>query len=484
MTDTINTAASTGEAAHRNLDPRRWKALALLCSASFMVILDAQIVILAVPSIEAELGFSKGGAQWVLSAYLLTFGGLLLLGGRSADLLGRRRMFMIGTGLFLVSSLVCGLAWTSGLLVAARAVQGVSAAIMAPTALSILLTTFEDGAERNKALGIWSGIGGVGATAALLIGGTLTDGLGWEWIFYINVPVAAVLIALSPVLLRESHDRDRTRSFDVAGAVTVTVAAVLLVYALVEAPEVGWLDIQTVGLFAVGALLIALFLRIERRSVSPLVPLRIFRSRTLVGGNLGMLMLGTIGFGSSFLVSLYAQQVLGYSAILFGIGTVVMTGMAVVGSYTGQALVTRIGTRTVAVVGFTLCAIGLVLLIGVSVGGTYFGDIFLGLLIFGPGLGMTYVAGSIAALTGVVESESGLASALNTAAFQFGGAIGVAVPSTIVVAYTAGSDGLDPLNTALQAGFVTCVIFAVLGGLITLGLLPRRRAAAPETVAG
>jgi EmrB/QacA subfamily drug resistance transporter len=475
MTDITNGTDSAGPAAAPNLDPRRWKALALLCTASFMVILDAQIVILAVPSIEIDLGFAPGSSQWVLSAYLLTFGGLLLLGGRSADLLGRRRMFMVGTALFLVSSLVCGLAWTGGLLVAARAVQGISAAIMAPTALSILMNTFDEGAERNKALGIWSGIGGVGATAALLIGGTLTDGLGWEWIFFINIPVSVALLVLSPVLLRESRDRGRTRSFDFAGAVTITIAAVMFVYGLVEAPEAGWASVQTIGLFLAGALLIALFIRIEARSAAPLIPLRIFRSRTLVGGNLGMMMLGTLGFGISFVVSLYAQQVLGYSAIGFGLASVVMTVMAVVGSYTGQALVNKIGVRAVAVSGLGLGVFGSLLLTQISVDGTYFGDIFWGLLVFGPGLGACFVATSIAALTGVAERESGLASALNTASFQFGGALGVALTTTVAVTTMGGAANLEELNGGFQAGFVVCAILGVIGVLATLLLLGKSR---------
>jgi MFS family permease len=266
-------------------DPRRWKALALLCVAFFMVILDAQIVILGLPSIERDLGFAEGDGQWVMTAYLLSFGGLLLLGGRSADLLGRRRMFIVGTALFLATSLLCGLAWTGGVLIAARVVQGASAAIMAPTALSILMTTFEEGAERNKALGIWSAIGALGATAALLIGGPLTDGLGWEWIFFINVPVAAVLLALSPALLRESRDAGPRRTYDVAGALTVTGALVALVYAVSEAPRVGWGDDQTIGLLVLSVALATVFVRVESRSAAPLVPLRIFRSRSLVGGN-------------------------------------------------------------------------------------------------------------------------------------------------------------------------------------------------------
>src|SRR5215218_7396524 len=247
-----------------------------------MVILDAQIVILALPSIEADLDLSADAGQWVMSAYLLSFGGLLLLGGRSADLLGRRRMFMVGTGLFLVSSLGCGLASSGGVLIATRVVQGVSAAVMAPTALSILMNTFEEGAERNKALGVWSAIGGVGATAALLVGGPLTDGPGWEWIFYINIPVALAMLALSPRLLRESCTQADERVYDLTGATTSTAALMLLVYAIVEAPDVGWGDPQTVGALVAAALLTALFATIERRSGAPLVPLGIFRSRALV----------------------------------------------------------------------------------------------------------------------------------------------------------------------------------------------------------
>ena len=302
-------------------DPRRWKALALLCTAMFMVILDSQIVILAVPAIEADLGFAAGSVQWVMSSYLLSFGGLLLLGGRSADLLGRRRMFMIGTALFLLASLACGLAWTGTALIAVRVVQGVSAAIMAPTALSILMTTFDEGSERNKALGIWSAIGGIGATSALLIGGPITDSLGWEWIFFINVPVAGALLALGPTLLRESSDRSLGRSYDVAGAVTITAALVLLVYAIVEAPGAGWISSQTIGLLSGSAVLVALFAFIETRAAVPLAPLRIFRSRTLIGGNLVMLLVGMAAFGMSLILSLYAQKVLGYSALKFGLGT-------------------------------------------------------------------------------------------------------------------------------------------------------------------
>ena len=294
-------------------DPRRWKALALLCTAFFMVILDSAIVIVALPSIDADLAFSGGDLQWVLSAYLLAFGGLLLLGGRAADLLGRRRMFIAGTGLFALASLGAGLASTSEALLAARVVQGVAAAIMTPTALSIVMTTFPEGGERNKALGIWGSTGAIGGTAAWLVGGPITDGLGWEWIFFINVPVAAVVAALSPVLLLDSRAAAGQRRFDVAGAVTITAALVALVYAVVEAPLAGWGDPQTLGLLALSAVLIAVFAAIESRSAAPLAPLGVFRSRSLVGGNLVLFTLGTTGFGVPFILTQYAQEVLGWS---------------------------------------------------------------------------------------------------------------------------------------------------------------------------
>lgn len=465
-------------------DPRRWRALALLCVAGFMVILDAQIVVLALPSIADGLGFTAAGAQWVMSAYLLTFGGLLLLGGRIADLLGRRRVFMTGTLLFALSSLLCGFAWTAGVLVAARAVQGVSAAVMAPTALSILLNTFEEGAERNKALALWSGSGGFGATAALLIGGPLTDVLGWEWVFFLNVPVALVLLALSPVLLRESRTEARTRSYDPAGALAVTAALLACVYAVVEAPRAGWLSAQTLGLLAASAVLALLFVRVEARSKTPLVPLRLLRSRGVSGGNLVVFLLGGSAFGMSYTLSQYGQGVLGYSPLRFGLYNVVMPVTAVIGSYAGQALVTRVGPRPVAVGGLTLVGVGSLLLAGAPVDGGFVRDLFPGLLVFGLGLGACAVAGSIAALTGVGERESGVASGINTAAFQIGGAFGVAVVSSVAVSYTSGADRLAALTAGYRAAFVACVVLAVVGTAVALVLLGRRRRPAGRSPAG
>src|SRR4029450_12850827 len=295
-------------------DPRRWWALALLCGAFFMVILDAAIVTVALPSIEAKLGFSAQGLQWVVSAYALTFAGLLLLGGRAADLLGRRRVFMVGVAGFTLASWLCGLAWSDRALIGARAFQGMGAAIMTPSALSIITTTFEEGAERNKALGIWGALGGIGATTAWLIGGPLVDGPGWEWIFFINIPVGLAALALSPVLLRESRAATAKRSYDPAGALTITGALFLLVYAVVEAPNTGWGDPQTILELAGSAALLAAFALIESRQRAPLVPFRIFRRRTIVGANAVMLVFGMLPYGLGFILTLYAQQVLGYSA--------------------------------------------------------------------------------------------------------------------------------------------------------------------------
>ena len=462
-------------------DPRRWRALALLGTAFFMVILDGTIVYVALPSIDEALDFSAGGLQWVMSAYLLAFGGFLLLGGRSADLLGRRRTFMVGVALFAASSLLCGLAWSGGVLIAARVLQGIAAAILAPSALSLLTTVFEEGPERNRALGIWGGIGGVGATSGLLIGGPVTEGLGWEWVFFINVPVGFGVLALSPALLPESRVSVSRRIYDVAGAVTITAALVLLVYAVSEAPSVGWGDVQTIGSIAAALVLGVAFVRIEARSAAPLVPLRIFRLRTLVGGNLVLLTAGAALDGTLIIITLYAQEVLGYSTVEFGLGVAVMTVMSVLGAVAGQAVVTRIGLRPVALTGMILVGAACLVLTQVSVDGSYFGDIFLGLLLFGAGLGATFVASQIAGLSGVAERESGLAAGLVDSSFNIGSALGIAVLTTVAAARTddelAGSD--QPVSTALamtegfQAAFLVASVIALVGVVLTLVLLRR-----------
>ena len=464
-------------------DPRRWKALALLCTAFFMVILDSAIVVVALPSIDADLAFSAGSLQWVLSAYLLSFGGLLLLGGRAADLLGRRRMFVVGTTLFALASLAAGLAGTTEALLSARVVQGVAAAIMTPTALSIVMTTFPEGVERNKALGIWGSTGAIGGTAAWLVGGPITDGLGWQWIFFLNVPVAAAVAVLAPVLLRESRATAARRRFDTAGAITVTAALVAAVYAIVQAPEAGWGDLPTLGLLALAAVLTAVFAGIESRSAAPLAPLAVFRSRSLVGGNLVLFALGTMAFGVPFVLTQYAQEVLHWSPVHFGLASVVMPVTAVAGTAGAQAMASRGGVRAVAVVALALTGLGCLFLTQVSVGGTYLGDLFLALVVLGPGIGGAYVAGSIASLAGVAETEAGLASGLNNASFQIGGAVGVAILSTVAVSGAHGADPLAALTAGYRSAFAAAIAVAVLGMAAAGLLLGRRREAQLVTAA-
>jgi EmrB/QacA subfamily drug resistance transporter len=459
-----------------NPDPRRWKALAVLCTAYFMIIVDSQIVILALPSIEAELSFGTNGSQWVMSAYLLSFGGLLLFGGRTADLLGGRRMFMVGTALFLVASVICGLAWSGAVLVAARVVQGVAAAVMAPTAMAVLMNTFAEGKERNRAIGVWTGIGAFGATAALLIGGTITEGLGWEWIFFINVPLAGAVLVLGPRLLRETPVAAGRRSYDPFGAITVTGALVLLAYAVVEAPLVGWSSLSTLGLLAGALALFAVFLVIERVSKAPLVPLRVFRVRTLVGGNAMTLLVSMAVYGGALMMSVYAQQVLGWSPVLFGLSTAVYAAMSVVGSNLTGPLVTRFGYRRVAVFGATVLSAGALLLTRVSPEGNYWTELLPAMIVFGYGIGTTVVAAAIAALSGVAPNESGLASGINNSIFQIGAAFGIALCTTAAVAFTGTghTDGRIGLNAGVQAAFGAAFVFAACCLAVALVLLALR----------
>jgi len=473
-------------------DPRRWWALALLCGAFFMVLLDGTITIVALPSIGADFRFSEQSLQWVLSAYALTFGGLLLLGGRAADLLGRRRVFMAGVLFFTAASLMCGLAWSPAALLAARVVQGVGAAIMTPTALSIISTTFSEGSERNKALGIWGALGGIGATTAWLIGGPIVDGPGWRWIFLINVPVGLAALTLSPVFLRESRAALSRRSYDPAGALTITGALVLLVYAVVKAPQADWGDVRTILPLAGSALLLAAFALIESRHHAPLVPLRIFRSRTLAGADAVTVLIGTVAVGMPFALTLYAQQVLGYSALKFGVGSVVLAVGATAGAIAGQAAVLKAGFRSVAMTGMALMGAGSVVLTQVSVRGGYFPDVFFGLLLCGLGIGLAFVTATVAALAGVAEHEAGLASGLSNTALQIGTALGVAIVTTVAISrsrdYLAANKGANPLvvlTEGYQSAFLACAVLAGIGLALALLLPARPRKAAhrlPEPV--
>jgi EmrB/QacA subfamily drug resistance transporter len=486
--DHPTTSAARGEPA---LDPRRWQALTLLGTAFFMVILDSTIVLTAIPSMQAELGLPVEVAQWVLTGYALAFGGLMLLGGRVADLWGRRRVFVVGLALFGLSSLACGLAWTAGVLLVARAAQGVSAAIMAPTALSLVMTTFPEGAERNKALAVWGGLGGVGATAGLLAGGLITAAMGWEWVFFVNVPIAAVLIALCPVLLRESRDPGARRSVDVAGAVAVTGALVLLVYAVVTAPETGWVSVRTIGLFVATAVLFGLFVLIEARAKAPLVPLRVFRLRTLVAGNVVLFIVGLALDGMLFPLTLYAQQVLEYTPLQAGLLSAAMTVASIGGAFAGQAVVARIGVRRLAVAGTVPVVAGCVLLLGVTADGNPLVQVVPAMLVFGAGLGAAFVACQIAALTGVPEEESGLAAGLIDTSFNLGNAIGIAIATSVAVLATAAAQladpGIDPdvaLTDGLRAAFGMTVVAAALALVAALVLVPRTAPGAGSAAPG
>ena len=439
-----------------------------------------QIVNVALPTIQVDLNFSQKNLQWVVSAYALTFGGLLLLGGRTADLLGRRRVFLAGVGIFVAASLLAGLAWSDTALILARALQGVGAAIMTPAALSILMTSFKEGAERNKALGIWGAVGGSGGTAGVLLGGVLTDTLGWEWIFFLNVPIGLAVMAVIPFLVPESRAELSSRRFDLGGAATVTAGIALLVYALVEASGAGWLSAQTLGLFASSAALFGAFVAIERRSKAPLMPFSIFKIRAVTGSNVAGLAFGGAVFGMIFIVTLYMQQVLDYSPLQAGLGWLAMSLASLASSIGGQALVTRIGARIPMVAGLGIAAIGLVLLAQISAGGSYVGDLLPGLLMFGVGLGMSFVSMSIGALEGVQGRDSGLASGLINTTQQVGGALGVAVLSTLAISRADDllSSGAEQ-ETALTEGFQIALFagagFSAVGALAVLVLIRRSR---------
>ena len=335
----------------QEFERRRWIALVLLCFAQFIVVLDASIVNVALPSIGEGLDFSQENLAWVVNAYVLTFGGFLLLGGRMADLLGRRRVFISGLLLVAAASLAAGFAATEGQLIAARAAQGLGAAIISPAALSIVTTIFRDGAERNKALGAWGAVAGAGGAAGVLFGGILTDGLGWEWVLWVNVPVALVVAALAPRLIAESRSESATRHFDAAGAVSVTAGLSILVYAIVDATDAGWGSLQTLGLIGVSAALLATFIAIERRSQAPLMPFRIFRLRTLTGANVVGLLVGGSLFSMFFFITLYMQQVLGYSAIEAGLAYLPLAVSIIIASGIASLLVTRIGFKPVLATG-------------------------------------------------------------------------------------------------------------------------------------
>jgi EmrB/QacA subfamily drug resistance transporter len=450
---------------------RRWIALAVLVAAQFMVVLDVAIVNVALPSIQTDLHFSEQSLQWVITAYAIMFGGFLLLGGRMADLLGRRRLFIAGVALFTLSSLAAGFAWSAGSLITFRATQGLGGALLAPAALSILTTTFAEGRERNIALGVWGAVSGSGAAAGVLLGGFLTSSLAWSWIFFINVPVGVALVAVSPLLLRESRAELGHRHFDFAGAITVTSGLMLLVYAMTRATEIGWGSAETIGLLAGSAALILSFVAIELRSEAPLLPMRIFRLRSLTGANVTSFLVGTALFSQFFLGTLYMQQVLHYSAMKTGVAYLPLTLTIIALAGVAQNLVTRVGVRRVLPVGLVLATGALVLLAQLPADGKYFFDIFPAFLLSAVGLAFTFIPLTIAALMGVQESDAGVASGLFNTTQQIGGAIGLAAASTIAITFTSRYVDSHPGATAISAPALTYgfqITFYVLAGVAAL----------------
>jgi EmrB/QacA subfamily drug resistance transporter len=469
---------------------KRWLALAVIVAAQFMVVLDVAIVNVALPSIKTDLHFSQESLQWVVTAYSILFGGVLLLGGRLADLLGRRRLFMAGLLLFTVSSLLDGLAWSEGSLIAFRSLQGLGAALLSPAALSILTTTFAEGRDRNLALGIWGAASGSGGAAGVLLGGALTSALSWSWIFFINVPVGIAVLAVSPWLLRESRAGLQHRHFDAAGAVSITGGLMLLVYAMTRATQHGWATATTIGLLAASAALVVAFVVIEARSEAPLLPLSIFRLRTLTASNVSGLLLAGAMFSQFFLLTLYMQQVLHYSALKTGVAYIALTLTIIAFSGVSQALATRYGVRPVLTLGMVVSAAGLVWYARLPVDGHYFWDLFPPFLLSGLGLALAFIPMSIGALTGVRQSEAGVASGLINTSQQIGGAIGVAAATTIATTFTAhyvnahhGASALGPgaLTHGFEIAFYVLAAVALVGAFVA-AVLTEQRPPATEAV--
>jgi len=453
-------------------DPRRWLTLAVVGAAFFMTILDVAIVNVAIPSIQLKLNTTPATVQWVLIAYSITFGGFLLLGGRMADLLGRRLIFLVGLTLFTIASLVCGLAGSIAILIAARAVQGVGAAIISPAALSIVSTTFEEGADRNKALGIWGALGGSGAAAGVLFGGLITKYLGWEWIFFVNVPVGALVFALTPVFVPESRADMPDRRFDAAGAVTVTGGLALLVYAISKAPDVGWGSARTILLLIASGVILAAFVLIELRGRAPLMPFSIFRIRSVLGANVVGFLLGAVIFADFFILTFYVQETLHWSALKTGVTFLATAGTTVIWAGVAQALTTRYGPRPVIVTGLLVLAGSMVAYTRIPVDGHFWPDLLPAYLAFALGLAFAFVPVTIAALAQVAPREAGLASGLINTSQQIGGAIGIAIVTTIF--RTKAKDlGFTPQGfvTGYQDAFWALIALALLGAVAAFILL-------------
>jgi EmrB/QacA subfamily drug resistance transporter len=458
-------------------ETNKWVVLVLVCLAQFMVVLDATIVNVALPSIQVDLDLSEANLQWIVNAYTLVFGGFLLLGGRAGDLLGRKRLFLAGLVVFTVASLLNGLAVNEGMLIASRALQGLGAAFISPAALSIISTTFSEGKERARALGVWAAIAVGGAAVGLILGGVLTQVFSWPWIFFVNVPVGIVGFLFSLRLIPESRDEHAHRSFDVGGAVTVTGGLMALVYAIVKAETAGWGSATTIGFFALSAILLASFILIELRSQAPLVRLSIFRVRSLLTANVVMLLVASGMFAMFFFNTLYIQRVLGFGPLKAGLAFLPFTAGVIVSAGLASQFAPRIGVRPIAATGMVISTIGLLLLVRLPVDGSYLSDVLPSLLITSLGMGSVFMPLTLVATTGLVDDDQGLASGLFNTSQQIGGALGLAVLSTIAAGRTAANGGAeDPsaLVTGFHWAFAGGAVF-IFSGLVTMLALLRRR---------
>ena len=462
-----------------------WIVLVLVCLAQFMVILDATIVNVALPSIQTDLEMSDANLQWIVNAYTLLFGGFLLLGGRAGDLIGRKRIFLAGVVLFTLASLVCGLAQSEEWLIVARGVQGLGAAFVSPAALSIVTTTFAEGAERTKVLGVWAAIAAGGGAVGLLLGGILTDTLSWPWIFFVNVPVGIVAFVLSLRLIPESKDEAAHRSFDLAGAVTVTVGLIALVYGIVRSSQSGWGSLEVVGFLTLAAVLLVSFLVIESRSAEPLVRLSIFSVKTVRGANAAMFLVACGLFAMFFFNTLYVQRVLGYSALEAGLAFLPFTAGIIIGAGLSQRLLPAIGARETPLLGLALATAGLLLFLRLTPNGEYLTDLLPGIMLASIGMGLTFVPLTLVATSGVPHGDAGLASGIFNTSQQIGGALGLALLSTIATSRTTGviedlgrrpteADSASALVDGFHLAWGGTAIFLAAGAGLLLLLLRRR----------
>ena len=474
-TDAAPTVSSPAAGVNRDA------VLALIAVAQFMVILDATIVNVALPTIQVDVGFSEQSLSWVLNAYTLLFGGFLLLGGRAADRLGRRRLFVAGIAVFSGASLLCGLSQSEGTLLAARGLQGLGGAMVSPAALSIILTTFAEGSERNRALAVWGAIAGAGGAIGLLLGGVIVEVLSWRWVFFVNVPIGAAVLALTPRIVPESRSESAAkRSYDPGGAVTITLGTIALVFTLIKAESWGWTSGRTLAGFAVAAVLLLAFVAIERRHPDPLVPLRIFSNRSLAAADGALLLVAAALFGVFFFLTLYLQQVLGYSALKTGIAYLPLSLTLVGASALASQLVNRFTPKPVLSVGLLVSTVGFVLLTQINGRGDYSSHVLPPMIVLGVGLGLAFVPITIAATSGVASADSGLASGLLNTTQQVGGSLGLAILSSVSTSRTSSAlaDGSAlpvALTHAFKGGFVVAAVLCALGLVVALALLPGRR---------